>query len=560
LSLLEPGLIGLAIAVIASRLLPMACRGLFERTANGGSIGTFLAVRQVARRSGGVRTTIILATAFALATFGVVAWSTSRANRATVAAMTVGAPTVLTVGVPADTDLAATVDKIDPTGRQAAAVESYLNGGPELFAVQPDRFARVANWPSTAESLGSLAKKLAPASAPSIVLDGDAFRVRLDVEKLSQPGSVLAAELASTDGSIPIQAQLGPVDESGEVTLQADLPSAASRLAELTLSPASVGNDAVVSGTFVLHGIDIEKNGVWTPVTGATDGARWSAGATQAGAGLRWTFAFPDTSTGTLRVADHPDRLPAIVTSALVGGSNGGSTSVQAMGLDGNGMTVAAVAAVPVLPGATTAAVVVDRTFAERAAGGYRAYGVTQQVWTTAAAADRIESGLRAAGIRVLDVTRAVDRAHFLDRQGPGLASVVFLADSIAAAVLACGAAVMGLVTAARRRRYEYAALIAAGAKHRTLRLGLFAEQAGVLAFGAVAGIVAGLVSAAVALRNVPEFVTAPPKALLSYTPDAAVLATAIGAAVVALLAVALLSSWVLIAGARGEQLREAQA
>jgi hypothetical protein len=569
LSLLEPGLIGLAIAVIASRLLPMACRALFERTAKRGSIGTFLAVRQVARRAGGVRTTIILATAFALATFGVVAWSTSRANRATVAAMTVGAPTVLTVDVPADTDLGTTVDKIDPSGRQAAAVESYLNGGPEMLAVQPARFARVANWPSTGLSLASLTSKLAPQAAPPIVLDGKAFRVRLSVEKLNEPGSVLAAELSSADGSIPIQVQLGPIDKSGEVTLQADLPTAASRLADLTLSPAvaALNGNALVSGTFVLRGIDVEKDGVWTPLPGATDPDHWRTSPGQSPnalqsrpEALQWTFAFPATSTGAMVAADHPDRLPAIVSSALIGDPTGGPTSVQASGLDGSGITVAAVGSAAALPGATTVAVVVDRTFAERAAGGYRAYGVTQQVWTTAAAADRIEAGLRTAGIRVLDVTRAVDRAHFLARQGPGLASVVFLADSIAAAVLACGAAVMGLVTAARRRRYEYAALIAAGAKHRTLRIGLFAEQAGVLGFGAVAGIVAGLVSTAVALRNVPEFVTAPPKALLSYSPDAAVLATAIGVAIIVLLGVALISSWTLIAGARGEQLREAQA
>ena len=566
LSLLLPGLIGLAIAVIASRLLPIACRALFERTATRGSIGIFLAVRQVARRPGGVRTTIILATAFAVATFGVVAWSTARANRATVAAMSVGAPTVLTLGVPPETDLAATVDKLDPSGGQAVAVESYLNGGPETLAVQPDRFARVASWPSTGAPLASLTSKLDAPAAQPIVLDGRAFRVRLDVVELSQPGSVLAAELASTDGSIPIQAQLGPIDKPGEITLQAGLPTAASRLAELTISPASVGNHAVVSGTFVLQGIDVEKNGVWTPVPGVTDAARWrksldqNPDALRTGRdGLRWSFAFTDVSAGTLAVADHPDRLPAVVSAALVG-SNPGSTSVQAAGLDGTALTVDAVATVPVLPGATTGAVLVDRTLAERAAGGYRAYGVTQQVWTTAAAAAHIESGLRAVGIQVLNVVSAREQAQLFNRQGPGLASAAFLADSVAAAALACGAAVMGLVTAARRRRYEYAALVAAGAKHRTLRMGLFAEQAGVLAFGAVTGIIAGLVSAAVALRNVPEFVTAPPSTLLSYTPDVAVLAFAIGGAIVVLLGVALVSSWALIAGARGEQLREGQA
>ncbi len=49
LGLLVPGLLGLAIAVIASRLLPLACRSGFARTGTRGSIGLFLALRHVAR-------------------------------------------------------------------------------------------------------------------------------------------------------------------------------------------------------------------------------------------------------------------------------------------------------------------------------------------------------------------------------------------------------------------------------------------------------------------------------------------------------------------------------
>ncbi len=90
LGLLVPGLIGVAAAVVASRLLPAACRLLFGITRRRGGLGTFLAVRHVARRSNGVRTTIILAVAVSLATFGVLAWSTGRANRRLVADIQIG--------------------------------------------------------------------------------------------------------------------------------------------------------------------------------------------------------------------------------------------------------------------------------------------------------------------------------------------------------------------------------------------------------------------------------------------------------------------------------------
>ena len=91
LSLLVPGLLGLAIAVAASRLLPMACRAFFKRTSKRGGLGLYLAVRHIARRPGGVRTTIVLATAFALAAFAVTAWSVGRDNYRLVAGAQVGA-------------------------------------------------------------------------------------------------------------------------------------------------------------------------------------------------------------------------------------------------------------------------------------------------------------------------------------------------------------------------------------------------------------------------------------------------------------------------------------
>ena len=105
LVLLVPGLLGLAVAVIASRLLPLGCQAAFARTGRGGGLGLLLALRHVARRPGGARTTIVLATAFALAAFAVSAWSVGRDNQQHVAAIEVGAPTVLTVSVPAGKDL-----------------------------------------------------------------------------------------------------------------------------------------------------------------------------------------------------------------------------------------------------------------------------------------------------------------------------------------------------------------------------------------------------------------------------------------------------------------------
>ncbi|HEY2312073.1 MAG TPA: FtsX-like permease family protein, partial [Streptosporangiaceae bacterium] len=151
LSLLVPGLLGLAVAVVASRLLPLACRALFRRTASGGGVGTYLAVRHIARRPGGIRTTIVLATAFTLAAFAIAAWSVNRSNDHLLAYTEAGAPTVLTVTTPPGKDLGALIDKADPGGTEAAVVDKFVSlssgsSGTVTLGVDPERFAHVAFW------------------------------------------------------------------------------------------------------------------------------------------------------------------------------------------------------------------------------------------------------------------------------------------------------------------------------------------------------------------------------------------------------------------------------
>ena len=381
LGLLVPGLVGLAVAVVASRLLPVACRALFGPTSRDGRVGGlggFLAVRHIVRRAGGVRTTMVLTTAFALAGFAVAAWSVNRGNDQLIAGTDVGAPAVLTVSVPPGRDLGAVVDRVDPEGRLAAAVDRYtsLTGGTaglSVLGVQPQRFARVAYWNHSF------------AAAP----------------------------------------------------------------------------------------------------------------------------------------------LPSLAAAAAV-------------------------------PAAPANGIVVDRRYAELAAAGNLS-GVTEQVWVTAGARQLIEARLAAAHVRVLSVQEAGAVAARLGRQGPGLASVLFLADAAAAAVLAVAGAILGLYLSARRRRYEYAALVASGVARRTLRRALLAEQVAVLGFGAVVGIAAGLVAAAVVLPNVPEFI-GPVATPLSYTPPAGQLAVLLGVAAALMLGAAVTASVVLVHGVRLSQLREAPA
>jgi hypothetical protein len=574
LGLLVPGLVGLAVAVVASRLLPVACRALFQPTRRDGGVGGlggFLAVRHIVRRAGGVRTTMVLTTAFALAGFAVAAWSVNRGNDQLIAGTEVGAPSVLTVSIPPGRDLGTVVDRVDPGGRTAAGVTRYtsLTGGSaglSVLGVQPQRFGRVAYWSHslTATPLPSLAAALAPPAPPPVTLNGDAMRVTVRVRSLVPAGAELAANVVVPTGTGLTPVSLGRLPARGTVTLTGQLAGCPCTLHDLSINLAVGQAVPAIAGNLVFTRLQVHRGTGWAAVdAGFTGAPRWRPGLADhppdvisaTAGGLGWRFVTPGKQSPTIVVADRPAALPAIVAAALTGGRRGTFTGV---GLDGGPLLVRPIAVAAAIPAAAGSGIIVDRRYAELAAAGNLS-GVTDQVWVAAGARQLIEARLAAAHVRVLSVQNAGELAARLGRQGPGLASVLFLADAAAAAVLAVAGAILGLYLSARRRRYEYAALVASGVPHRTLRRALLAEQLAVLGFGAIVGTAAGLAAAAVVLPNVPEFI-GPVVAPLSYSPPAGQLAVLLGVAAALMLAAAVAASVALVHGIRLSQLREAPA
>jgi putative ABC transport system permease protein len=572
LGLLVPGLIGLAVAVVASRLLPVGCRALFRRTGRGGGVGGFLAVRHIARRPDGIRTTMVLGTAFALAGFALAAWSVNRANDRLIAGTEVGAPTVLTVSLPPGRDLGAVVNHVDPGGHLAADVDRFTSlasssAGLSVLGVQPRRFARVAYWSRsfTAAPLRSLAAALAPPAPPPVTLTGDAVRVTVRVRSLAPGRAGLAADVVAPTGTGITPVSLGTLPVRGTATLTGQLPGCPCTLHDLSVNLLPGLPPPLVAGNLVFTRLQVHRSSGWVTVdTGFADASRWRPGTVDhpadvlsaSASGLAWRFVTPGRQSPALNSVNRPAVLPAIVAAPLTGGRRGIFTAV---GLDGGPLEVHPVAVAAAVPAAAASGIIVDRRFAELAANGNLSQ-VTQQVWVAAGASAVIERRLAAAGVEVLAVQHARTLAAQLGRQGPGLASVLFLADAAAAAVLAAGGAVLGLYLSARRRRYEYAALAASGVPRRTLHRALLAEQAAVLGFGTAVGIAAGLAAAVLVLPDIPEFAGQPLAVPLSYTPSAGQLAVLLGAAAALLLAAAVIASATLIHGVRLSQLREAPA
>jgi putative ABC transport system permease protein len=272
--------------------------------------------------------------------------------------------------------------------------------------------------------------------------------------------------------------------------------------------------------------------------------------------GLAVRFVSPSTQDETIAVVDRPLPLPAIAAAPLTNGRTGLFSGV---GLDGSALPIKVIAAAAAVPSAPAGGLILDRRYAELAAN-YNMPQVNEQVWLAAGALRLITARLAAEGVRVLSAQTTEAQAALLSRQGPGLASVLFLADAAAVALLAACAAILALYLSARRRRYEYAALAATGVARRTLRGALLTEQLIVLGFGTLVGICAGLGAAFLVIRSVPEFITQPSAPPLVYVPSAGPLAALLGVAVAVLLVAAVTASGTLAHGVDLDQLREAPA
>jgi hypothetical protein len=236
-----------------------------------------------------------------------------------------------------------------------------------------------------------------------------------------------------------------------------------------------------------------------------------------------------------------------------------GQAELAGTGLNGEPLNLRILAALPAVPGAPANGIIVDRRYAELAAG-FDLLSAGHQVWLGAGALPVIRPKLLASGVRILSVRSISGVVAELNRQGPALATALYLADAAAAALLAAGTAILGVYVSAHRRRYEYAALAASGTSLRTLRTALRIELAFVLGFGVLVGTATGLVAARFVLSSVPEFTSVPAEPPLSYVPALGPLAGLLVAAVALPLIAAAVSSTTLIRGVKPELLRETPA
>ena len=201
LALIAPGLLAVAAAITAIRLMPWLCRLCLAPTVGSRFVGTFLALRHSYRRPSTLRNMLVLAIGCALTSFCLIGWTVADQNRTSVAAFQNGADSVLTVSTPSGTDLQDLVRQADPGGRHAMAALFYATNSGTLLAVDSSRLAAVAAWPKglAPVDVSSIARWLAQASPSALLLRGTA--VRLSIAGAEQGLGTVGLKLSVGDAS-----------------------------------------------------------------------------------------------------------------------------------------------------------------------------------------------------------------------------------------------------------------------------------------------------------------------------------------------------------------------
>ncbi len=495
-ALLVPGLVILAIALVAGRaVVPLAARygrGALLR----GRTGTGLAALQLARRPGAQRLLVLLTVAVALLTFAATATDVAAHARANEAQIATGATRVVTVDTVTRLQLLQAVQQLDPAGRYAMAVVPLSEGGPDepaKLAVQSSRLATVADWRADFGGLSAkqVADRLHPASPDTVVITGGTVSVDATTSDFDRrDGLRLVLSLAPVDGSGSVTADFGNLIE-GEHTYLYSIPEcrAGCRLVNFSaLTTSSLGGYHV---SLALHSVTVDgRPAVSTAQFGQA--ANWistsSARLTGDSGGL--TMVLDNTSglpaESWLKPNDAPYPLPVVSTAKLAG-------DATIAGL-GSAVAVHQVGRVTGLPGLGESGTYVDLEYADRVAAD-SGFAAGAQVWLGSAAPANVNQLLAEHGLIVVR-DQTISRLHTeLDGQGPALALWFHLLAAAFAVILATGG--IGLVAGVdrRRRTEDLAALRVQGLRRRvSSRAGLWGYLVVVLA-----AVACGLVAAAVA-------------------------------------------------------------
>jgi hypothetical protein len=511
LALLAPGLIALAVGLLAARAMPFVARAIVTRTRRSANVASFLASRNIARRPAGLRILVLLSLAVGLAVFAVDGWAVASSNRADQARALVGAPTVLQVRAPSPGALLAAVDAVDPDGTQAMAAVTVSNGQGGLLAVDTPRLGAVAAWDPAwiGRSMADTVAWLHPEQEVASVPVRGSLQVDTSFVRESGDANVDLAVVVRDASGRPSEVPLGPLAD-GVGTASTALPmcvDAPCTVLGFTLRqpidrPSSglratldLANAADADGRLDLSapGIDGWRAGMAATTAPIERGAEVTA----AGSDGLSLLVEVDRGDAGIEVADHPSALPVLQGSAS-DAADGSAASSRVPGLDGRFIPTQS-GGFGLLPRLGSTGTLADLRYA-LAATGAGAAPMAYQVWLADAASPTIRTALEDAGLPVLGEESVDERLAELERSGEALALRLFAITALLALGLAAGTLLAQSFIMIRRRAYELAALKALGAPHALLVRSGRRELLALAGTGVALGIVSGLVAASSAL------------------------------------------------------------
>ena len=516
LSLLAPGLVSLAVALLTARLLPWLATKVGVTALRAGNSGTALSALNVARRPGTDRVFTVLAVCVGVLGSTVFSWQTASAAWTDRAALELGAPRVLVTRATNSAQLLSAVRAVDPAGEYAMAVAVSLGTRDQdrTLAVDASRLGTVAFFPDAygAPDPAGLGPALHPA-VPSLprVHDGELsleatdagpdpttpLAVRITLESVDGAWHAIDTEPLAA-GRATYRVAVTGCGEAGCRLVSFELVTKR-RVAEATLHALTQGDGDLVGPTIFR---DISR---WrTPVGPGTVGPVLSTD----GSGLTIT-PYPGLLPNGLRpdprvlAVDSPAPLPVLVAGDRPAATRAGDSRFTALGREA--VPYQDIGTALVLPRLGTAGGIMDLEYA-RAVAARPDENASFEVWLTGDAPSDVVQRLAQAGVTVLRDTTVDDAVAGIAEHGPGITTRFQLFAALILLLLAGGVIVVAATVERRDRAQELRHLRQQGLPERSMRLAGYAATLLVVVAASVTGLVAASVSHSLIATGLPVF------------------------------------------------------
>jgi hypothetical protein len=429
----------------------------------------------------------LIAIATALAGQAVIGFATADRAYGERARIELGADRVIHIGQTTDSELLSVVRRADPDGRWAMAVSRGGDPDAPVLAIQSDRLAAVANWPSAATATpDQVSARLRPATNRAMDVGGAGLTLDAEVIGAGTGPATLTVHIVTRDGAWTTAA-FELVRGTGRRSYDAPISTCDSgcRIAWLEL-PANVDG-------LRLYGLSSAGD--------FSSPGRWRADAPNAVMEYGPDF-LAVSDARALRPADAPWPLPVVAAGDPSRQSGGAG---EFLGVLGTRLPVDVTATASLLPGLGGSGTVVDYEFADRVAAGGAHPAENAEVWLNRDAPATVVDAIRTL-LNVQADESVEDRAAKLSQRGTGR---IFQLQLLAAGV-GIATAIIGFVALALaerpQRHDECVALRVQGVRRRTASFGAVAGYVALVVSGIVVGVLACVPTLLVTRAALPVF------------------------------------------------------